>query len=202
MRIWTTLYSWIDTLLIFFFRLLVPPILGYYLGCAVVALICVILGQITLAVTFLWNQNFIDQDNQHMIRMHNLSIKALLAKDKTAYRSCNKLANEAFGKVFFSQIALSIASLWPIPFAVGWMQTRFQNVSFTLPFRLPIVGDQVGFMFTFLPIYVLVYIMFSHIKRHLPFFRTMAKHLQKYDDEGSEKSSRPCTIEWQCDKKK
>lgn len=182
--------QWLDTAFIFFFRLPDIPILGYYLGCAVLSLACVMVGQITIAIAFFWNQKFIDRDNHEMVRMHNLSVKALLAKDKQAYKSCNKVANDAFGKVFFSQIALSISSLWPIPFAAGWLQTRFQDVSFALPVPLPVIGDQVGFLFTFLPIYVLVYILFGQIKGRLPFFRTMVKRLEHYDDEGEEKMIR------------
>jgi hypothetical protein len=191
MNLVTTLYRWVDAFLIFFFRIGDVPILGYYLGCAVVGLICVILGQVTIAAAFRWNRRFIDGDNHQMIHMHNLSMKALMAKDKAAYKSCNKEANEAFGKVFFSQIALAVSGLWPLPFAVGWMQNRFLNVEFPLPVTLPWIGDHVGFMFTFLPIYILVYICFGKIKRKLPFFRTMAKILDEYDqNEGAEQMIR------------
>ena len=185
-----TLQQWLDAFFIYFFRLLDIPILGYYLGCSVLALVCVVAGQITIAIAFFWNQRFIDRDNEEMVHMHNLSVRALLSKDKRAYTSCNKAANEAFGKVFFSQIALAISSLWPIPFAAGWMQTRFQDVAFPLPVALPVIGDHVGFMFTFLPIYILVYILFGQIKGHLPFFRTIVKRLEMYDVEGKEKMIR------------
>jgi hypothetical protein len=175
------IYQHIDAFLIFFFRLTDIAMLGYFIGCAVLCLICVVLGQLTIAVAFRFNRRFIDSDNQQVIRMHNLSMKALAAKDKPAFKSCNKQANEAFGKLFFSQIALSAASLWPIPFAAGWMQTRFLNVQFHLPVSLPWIGDQVGYMFTFLPVYVLVYILFGKIKSRLPFFRSMAKILKQYN---------------------
>jgi hypothetical protein len=187
MDIFTTVRTWLDSAFIYFFRLPEIPILGYYLGCVVLSLAGVVVGQITIAIAFFWNQKFIDRDNQEMVHMHNLSVKALLSKDKQAYTSCNKAANEAFGKVFFSQIALSISSLWPIPFAAGWLQTRFHNVDFQLPLHLPLFGDHVGFMFTFLPIYILVYILFGQIKGRLPFFKTMVKHLEHYDDTGAEK---------------
>jgi len=190
MEIWTTIQQWLDTAFIFFFRLPEIPILGYYLGCAVLSLACVVVGQITIAIAFFWNQKFIDRDNQEMVHMHNLSVRALLSKDKLSYTSCNKVANDAFGKVFFSQIALSISSLWPIAFAAGWLQARFQDVNFPLPVSLPVVGSQVGFMFTFLPIYILVYILFGQIKGRLPFFRTVVKRLEQYDEQGPEKMIR------------
>lgn len=187
MELMATLQQWFDTAFIFFFRLPDIPILGYYLGCAVLSLACVLVGQVTIAIAFFWNKKFIDADNRQMVRMHNLSVRALLSKDKQAYKSCNKVANDAFGKVFFSQIALSISSLWPIAFAAGWLQTRFQDVAFALPFSLPVIGDQVGFMFTFLPVYILVYIVFAQIKGRLPVFRTIVKRLEQYDVEGEEK---------------
>jgi hypothetical protein len=190
MDVLTTLKQWLDVAFIYFFRLPDIPILGYYLGCSVLSLACVVAGQITIAIAFFWNQKFIDRDNEEMVHMHNLSVRALLSKNKHAYTSCNKAANEAFGKVFFSQIALAISSLWPIPFAAGWMQTRFQDVAFPLPLTLPVIGDHVGFMFTFLPIYILVYILFGQIKGHLPFFRTIVKRLEMYDVEGKEKMIR------------
>jgi hypothetical protein len=139
----TTVYLFVDRFLIFFFRLTGITILDYDVGCAVLALISVILGQLTIAVAFLWNQRFIDHDNQQVVRMHNLSIKALVCKDKSAFQKINREANDAFGKLFFSQIALAASSLWPIALAAGWMQTRFLNVEFALPARL---GDGPSWM--------------------------------------------------------
>ena len=190
MNVLTQIHLMLDSALIFFFRLPDIAILGYYLGCFILSVICVVLGQITIAVAFFWNQKFIDRDNREMVRMHNLSVRALMLKDKQAYKKCNKVANDAFGKVFFSQIALSISSLWPVPFAAGWLQTRFQDVAFELPVSLPWIGDQVGYLFTFLPIYILAYILFGWIKGHLPYFRTVVKRLEKYDTEGEEKMLR------------
>jgi hypothetical protein len=176
----------IDSFLISFFRLSDIPILGYYLGSTVLSIFCVVLGQATIAVAFLWNRRFIEQDNRSMVAMHNSSLKALAAKDKSSYKKCNRAANEAFGKVFFSQIALAASSLWPLPFAVGWMQTRFFNVNFPLPVALPYIGSDVGYLFTFLPIYILMFILFGKIKRRLPFFRNIAALLDGYGKDGQE----------------
>lgn len=181
MQFWISLYIWIDRFLIFFYRLFDNPSLGYYFGTAVICLISVVLGQLTLGAAFLWNRRSIDHDNREMVRMHNLSIKALLLKDKQAYKLCNKEANDAFGKVFFSQIALSLSSLWPVPFALAWMQTRFSAVAFELPVRLPFIGQTVGYLFSAIPIYILMYILFGKIKSRLPFFRKIAHILAEYD---------------------
>ena len=166
----TAVYQAIDGFLISFFRITDIPILGYYFGTAVLCLISVIVGQMTYCWAYRHNHRFFNTDNRDMIHMHNLSIKALWVKDKQAYKSCNKQANDAFGKYFFAQVAIGIASLWPVPFALGWMQERFAQVDFPLPFTVPGIGPTVGFMFSFFPIYVLVYLLFGKVKNKLPYF--------------------------------
>ena len=165
----SSIYLILDAGLIFFFRLSDIPIVGYYVGCLILSGFCVVLGQTCKCMALHWNQESIQSANHTMVRMHNGSIKALMVRDKKAFKSCNRAANEAFGKVFFSQIGLSLSSLWPVPFAAAWLQTRFDAVAFPLPVTLPWIGGQVGYMFTFLPIYILVYIVFNAIKRCLPY---------------------------------
>ena len=172
-----TCYLKIDAFLIYFYRIVEQPLLGYFIGTGILSLLCVIIGEFTLPVAFRFNIKGIDQDSREMTRMQNLSLRALLAKDKQSYKAFNREANEAFGKVFFKQIALAAASLWPIPFALGWMQTRFMNIEFLLPCRLPVVGATVGYSFTFIPMYILVHILFGKIKHKLPYFKTMEKML-------------------------
>ena len=175
MEILHNLYLWSDAILIAPYRLTRIPILGYFMGTFCLASLCVILGQLTLSMAFRSNRKWLHQDSRQMVRMHNLSLRALVAKDKSAYKACNKEANDAFGKYFFAHIALSISSLWPVPFALGWLQTRFAAVDFELPFRLPVVGDSVGYSFTFIPVYILIYILFGKLKHRLPLFKRMAK---------------------------
>ena len=176
-------YLNIDAFLIYFYRIVDQPLVGYFIGTAVLSLLCVIVGEFTLSVVFRFNKAGIDEDSREMTRMQNLSIRALLAKDKRSYKAFNREANEAFGKVFFKQIALAAAGLWPIPFALGWMQTRFLDVEFLLPCRLPLVGETVGYPFTFIPMYILVHILFGKVKHRLPYFRTMEKMLASYKED-------------------
>jgi hypothetical protein len=179
MSFFQILYLKIDAFLIYFYRVVEQPLLGYFIGTGILALLCVIIGEFTLSVAFRFNKKSIDQDSWEMTRMQNLSLRALLAKDKPSYKVFNKEANEAFGKVFFKQIALSAASLWPIPFALGWMQTRFMNIEFLLPCRLPLIGKTVGYSFTFIPMYILAHILFGKIKHKLPYFKTTKKMLDE-----------------------
>jgi hypothetical protein len=183
------IYNGIDGFLISFYRMSDIPILGYYFGTTVLSLICVVVGQMTYCWAYRRNYRFFNSDNREMVRMHNLSIKALGAKNKGAYQSCNKQANEAFGKYFFAQVAIGISSLWPLPFALGWMQERFGDVNFSLPVSIPGLGSSVGFTFTFFPIYILTYLLFGKIKRYIPYFSSFDKWYRKSHTEAEEMMS-------------
>lgn len=189
MQMFTTVYNAIDGFLISFYRMADIPILGYYFGTAVLSLIAVILGQMTYCWAYRRNYRFFNSDNREMVHMHNLSIRALGAKDKQAFKSCNKQANDAFGKYFFAQVAIGIASLWPVPFALGWMQARFAQVAFPLPLTLPGIGSTVGFLFTFFPIYILVYLLFGKIKNKIPYFSAFEKWRKESHTEAEEMMS-------------
>ena len=166
-----TLYTQLDAFLIHFFRLADNPMLGYLSGIAVLALGCVILGELSMGLAFRWNHVFLARDSRSLVRLQNGSLRALQARDKEGYQALNRAANDAFGKLFFTQVALAAASLWPLPFAMHWLQARFGEVLFTVPVTLPKVGDAVGYAFTFIPMYILVRILFGKVKGRLPFFR-------------------------------
>jgi hypothetical protein len=185
----SAIHHGIDGFLISFYRLNDIPIIGYYIGTGVLCLICVIVGQMTYCWAYRRNHRFFSSDSREMVHMHNLSIRALGAKNKSAFKSCNKQANDAFGKYFFAQVAIGISSLWPVPFALGWMQNRFGEVDFAIPISLPGFGSSVGFMFTFFPIYVLTYILFGKIKHRIPYFSSFEQWRQASDSEAEEMMS-------------
>lgn len=166
-----------DTFFIFFYRVFSTPIFGYLFGTFCLSIFCVLFGQITQNLLWRWNHQWIRRDNREMVRMHNLSLKALSFKDKAAYKACNKEANDAFGKFFFAQMAMGMSSLWPVPFALAWMDTRFTTVDFFLPGIGP-----VGYMASFVPIFILANIIFSKVKKRIPFFASMARRISKDTD--------------------
>ena len=168
----------IDQLLIFFFRLSAEPILGFMTGIAVLCLLCAIIGSLTVLAATRANSNLLIRQNREMVKMQNLSVKALLSKDKPAYKLLNREANDAFGKYFFAQIAISASYLWPAPFALAWLHERFADVDFFLPMTIPGIGDSVSYTFSFFPMYILVSILFSKIKPHIPLFNGMTRHLE------------------------
>ncbi|MGD9331338.1 MAG: hypothetical protein PVJ53_08500 [Desulfobacterales bacterium] len=173
-----TIVNQTDAILIFFFRLLDNPMLGYLVGIAVLALLCTVIGDLTIALAFRLNGAFFRRDNQELVRMQNKSLLALQARDKASYQACNEVANESFGKVFFSQMALGASSLWPVPFALQWLDGRFADVVFLLPMAF---GERtsVGYAFTFIPMVILMRIVFGRIRTGLPGYRrlTLAKHV-------------------------
>jgi hypothetical protein len=97
-------------------------------------------------------------------------MEALKVGNRPAYEAANKLANEAFGKSFFMQLTLSATFFWPIFFVLGWMQYRFLDLEFPLPF----VGFSLGYIGVFIVIYIMAYVLFKQIKGRLPFFGGMA----------------------------
>jgi hypothetical protein len=79
-------------------------------------------------------------------------------------------------------VGYSAGILWPIPFAMGWMQMRFASVEFDLAFPLSLIfGNSVGYIFTFIPIYILCRILFKYMRPYLPYFKGVQKILNEYD---------------------
>lgn len=155
MEILYSIYLVTDSFLIRFYRGMDHPMAGYLAGTAFLCLVCIILGKLSFWAASLANRKYLEKDYKRMMQMQNLSFAALAQKNKKAYKAANHEANEAFGKTFFSGLALGLASLWPVPFALGWMQTRFLHVEFPLAFPLPFFGKSVGFVFTFVLLYIL-----------------------------------------------
>ncbi|WP_028574003.1 hypothetical protein [Desulfonatronovibrio hydrogenovorans] len=170
MDIWNQLYVWIDSMLIAPFRVFEIPILGFYFGTLILCIWCILLGELTFRLAALVNSSYMNRLRAQAVRMHNLSIKAIVLKDKDNFRACNKEANEAFGKYFFNMITQGAAFLWPVPFALGWMATRFTGVEFELLFSLPLIGNTVGFAAVLIPMYILCRIFWGKLKPHLFFF--------------------------------
>ena len=171
MNIITNIYMVMDNFLMLFFRFPDNPLLGYFLGTFVLSLVSVIIGEYSISMAFRLNKERITHDNRDINHFQDLSIKALKAGNKPAYKACNSIANDAFGKSFFLQIALSASSLWPVFIALGWMQYRFAEVEF----RLPLLSGSLSFRYvpTFIVCYIATRILFGKIKHDLPFIKRL-----------------------------
>lgn len=175
----------LDPYLIWFYRLTGWAWVDFFLGTLVLAFIALIIGEFSIALIFLATRKHIDRSAQEALKYQNMSVDALAHGDKPAYTAANKLANDAFGKTFFQQIALSAAFLWPIPFALAWMQYRFLEVDFPVPGT----GFSVNYVAVFLPLYVIAYFLFKRVKYRLPFFRRLKVILDSYDTRTPEMKS-------------
>jgi len=156
----------LDPSLIWWYRLPDNAYAGFFLGTFVLALFCLILGEITLLLGYRLVGKRLEDLTAESLKYQDLSIEAAKAGDKASYKAANRMANEVFGMSFFSQMALSMARLWPIPFALAWMQLRFLEVEFFIPST----DFSVGFIAVFMALYLAAFFLFKRVKRNLSIF--------------------------------
>ena len=167
-----------DSFLIFFYRITGNALVDYFIGTCVLALLCVLVGELSISLGIRFNKSYLDDLNREVDEKEALSIRAYQSEDRRSYKALNKEATDAWGKKFFTMAGYSAGLLWPIPIALGWMQTRFHEVEFplALPFSL-LFGKYVGYTFTFIPLYVLCRIIFKYMRPWLPYFKGVHKLL-------------------------
>ncbi|NDV26363.1 hypothetical protein [Desulfovibrio sp. JC010] len=167
-----SIYPVIDNLLIAPYRIGLPSLAAFWLGTAIMALWCTLAGEISMSLIYIWNREYYTDLNRKMTRMNNISIEAIRHKKKETFKSANKWANEYFGKVFFSHAALFAVSLWPVPFAMGWLQSRFAGIDIH---TVPYIEFGLGYSFVFILSYIIVRYGFSKVRSYIPV-------LKKIDD--------------------
>ncbi len=176
----TAFFYHIDGFLIFFYRLTGYSFVDYIIGTMVLAFICVIIGELCVSLAIRFNKSYLDTMSREMKEKERLSLEARQAGDADGYKALNKEATDVWGKHFFTMVAYSAGILWPLPFALGWMQTRFADVEFDLAFPLSLIfGKSVGYIFTFIPIYILCRIFFKYMRPYLPYFKGVQKVLNQ-----------------------
>jgi len=163
----------LDSVLVSFYRLTGFPLLDYYLGTFSLALLTVLVGELTISIVFKVNRRHLEKLNKEVEKMQQLSSEALERGDEESYRACNKVGNDAFGHLFFNKFGLSAASLWPIFLALGWMQERFMGIG--LP--LPLIGWEINYVLFFILCYIPARILFGRLKPRLPYFRGLHRML-------------------------
>jgi len=160
-------YLWLDSYLIWFYRLSGSAEANFLLGTLALAVLSLLVGEFTAFLASCIVRRRFEQVAGEAKRYQDLSMEALKAGDRPAYEAANTLANEDFGKSFFMQVALSATFLWPIFFALGWMQHRFLDVEFPLPFS----SFSLGYIAVFLLLYAATYFVFKAVKRRMPYLR-------------------------------
>lgn len=178
-------YGLLDPFLIRFYRLTGYAWADFLIGTLVLALLALIIGEVTISLAFLAVKKRSDRVTEESRRYQNLSLDALKAGDKQAYNATNKLANDAFGKSFFMQIALSAAFLWPIFFALAWMDYRFAGLEFPVPFT----AYSLGYIGVFILVYAAAYLIFKRVIYKLPYFRRIKAILDTYRSRAGELKS-------------
>jgi hypothetical protein len=158
------IFQWLDPYLIWCYRITGHAPADFLLGTLATATIALLVGELTSCLaSFLVRQRYQEVAGEAK-RYQNLSMEALKSGDRPAYEAANRVANEAFNKSFFMQVALSATFFWPVFLILGWMQVRFLEVKFPLPF----VGFSLGYIGVFILLYIPVYILYKQIKRRLP----------------------------------
>ena len=141
--------------------------MDFIIGTFVLASISLLIGEATVSLAFRFTRRHIGKKTAEAEEYQNLSMDALKAGNKEAYEAANKLAKDAFGHTFFQQVALSSAFLWPVFFALAWMQYRFLNLEFPIPFT----AHSLGYIGVFILLYIPAYVIFKKTKRLVQYFR-------------------------------
>ncbi|MDR1776947.1 MAG: hypothetical protein LBR31_03860 [Desulfovibrio sp.] len=159
--------SWLDAFLIAPFRWPESAYAGMWLGSGILAFYCLALGECVVASLYLLHHRYYAQDAAEMTRCHRISMNALHSGDREAYLAANMLAREHFGKNFFSGASLGLSSLWPLPFALGWMALRFEGIDL---YALPVWNCKAGYVFVLLSQYMALRLCFGRVRKFLPLF--------------------------------
>jgi len=184
--IYDTLTLRADSFLIAFYRITGYGLLDYFIGTMFLAFLCVTIGELSVSLAIRFNKRYLDSMAKEIDDKEMLALTAYRAGDRDVYKALNKEATDLWGKQFFTMAAYSAGILWPIPFALGWMQTRFSGVEFELAFPFSLIfGKSVGYIFTFIPIYILCRILFKYMRPHLPYFKGIQTFLNCRDTKES-----------------
>ncbi len=153
----------LDSFLIAPYRWFNNPLLGWFVGTLVISLWAVILGDLTLLLTFKINKGYIKSLLHKTDYYHEQSLKAKSAGDEKSYKKINWMANEQFGKSFFMLMAMGMGSLWPAFFAAGWLNERFGHLTFLV---LPqwAGGYSINFIGPFVAIYLIARYIYTKTK--------------------------------------
>ena len=187
-----SIYVALDPVFIAPYRWVATPAVAMWVGSIALTLWCVLAGEISSLFIYRVNRAYYAKLNEKMVHMHNLSIEAITRKDKTNFKAANRWANEYFGKVFFAQAAFFAVSLWPVPFALGWMQTRFTGIDivsvpvFSLDFSqisLTGIGDgfitpatlSLGYAFVLLTSYIALRYLLYKTRKYIPLLKIVEK---------------------------
>lgn len=175
------MWHYCDAYLLALYRVTGIESMDGLIGTFLVALLVVVIGELTISMVFQINRKHLDRLNENLKKYSELSQEALRLGDAVSYKALNKQANDAYGHVFFNKFGLSAAALWPAFFALDWMQPHFAESGIAVPFY----PSGAHYVIVFLLCYILARILFGRLKRHLPYFKSQYQMLQSYGKKGS-----------------
>lgn len=149
-------YRWLDG----------SPVVAFLVGTFLLGLLCTLLGDVISLLAQRLNRKTYGGYMKDMVHNHNLSIAAAKTGNKSDFKAVNSQAHDAFGKYFFSQAAVFTSSILPLPFALAWMDMRFHDVRVALP----LIDFQAGYVFFFIPLYILARFLYSRIMRRMSWY--------------------------------
>ncbi len=153
-------------------------LLAFFAGTLVLVLASTVVGELTMAGIYWINRRHFAELRREMVMHNNLSVRALVQKDKPSYSACNKMANEYFGRNLFSGFTLFASSLWPAFFAMAWMNTRFGALA------LPVWGFELRYHSVFICLYVPARIIFGLNKKRIWPFNHIKAFIARNEDCG------------------
>jgi hypothetical protein len=157
----------LDPWLIAPYRLVDHAVLGYFLGTTVLTLYVVALGDMSMLAVSAVNRGRLRELKKDMDHHHSISELALRQGDKESYKAVNKQGLEAFGYFFSLGGALFCVSLWPMPFALAWMDLRFANA----PLELSFLNISMNYFASFLLLYIPIRVFYGNIVKRIPLYR-------------------------------
>jgi len=137
------------------------PMAAWWAGTFVLALWAVALGHATIYLARVINGSFLEQSSAEARELSNKSMDALKSGDKEAYKAINSLATDSFGKSFFQQVAVSAGSLWPAFLGAAWLEARFGDIRFAVPW----MENGINFVPPYLICYIAARIIWGRAKR-------------------------------------
>lgn len=156
----------LDPWLIKPFRWPESPLAGYFLGIFILGLICVLLGDVAAILVSRLNRKVYGGYIKDMVHHHEMSIEAAKTGNKAHFKAVNRQAHESFGRYFFSQAAVFTASIWPLPFALAWLDMRFRDALV----RLPFLDYDANYVFFFIPLYIVARLIYSRSIGRMPWY--------------------------------
>ena len=146
------------------YHIVANPDAGFYVGTFLLALIIAVLGELAVVGLFLANREYFENINEMLLENHAKSVDAHKRGDREAFAMYNKQANEAFGKTLWTQLGLAVGSLWPVFFALAFLQMQFSGLGFS------IFGSafELNYLLIFFVEYILARLVLNPVKYLLP----------------------------------